>query len=71
MEPAIRAFAANARAGLADEKLRAALAKLQRDTRAGRPALMARLPEFESLRVAGAAIKDHTLANPRLLPRGI
>ena len=63
MEPAIRAFAANARAGLADENLRAALAKLQRDTRAGRPALMARLPEFESLRVAGAAIKDHTLAN--------
>jgi L-lactate dehydrogenase complex protein LldF len=59
-----RNFAANARAGLADENLQVALAMM---TQTGFPLrrrdAVARLPEFEALRETGRAIKEHTLAH--------
>ena len=56
-------FSANAARAQADADLQSALDKLQRDTRTGRPAIIARLPEFEALRDRAVAIKDHTLEN--------
>ncbi len=59
-----RNFAANARAGLADENLQRALGMM---TQTGFPLrrrdAVARLPEFEALREIGRAIKEHTLAH--------
>lgn len=62
MQASAHAFRDNAARARRDATLRAALAKLQRDTRSGRAGLMARLPEFEALRDAGKAIKDDALA---------
>lgn len=56
-------FSANAARAQADADLQSALDKLQRDTRTGRQAIIARLPEFEALRDRAVAIKDHTLEN--------
>ena len=56
-------FSANAARAQADADLQSALDKLQHDTRTGRPAIIARLPEFEALRDRAVAIKDHTLEN--------
>ena len=56
-------FSANAARAQADADLQSALDKLQRDTRTGRPAIIARLPEFEALRDRAVAIKNHTLEN--------
>src|SRR5271163_5214958 len=64
MLAASRNFAANARAGLADENLQRALEMM---TQSGFPLrrrdAVARLPEFEALRDIGRAIKEHTLAH--------
>ncbi|MEX2454362.1 MAG: lactate utilization protein B [Rhodospirillaceae bacterium] len=56
-------FSESAAAALADASLQEALAKLQRDTRASRPLVAARLPEFEALRDRAVAIRDHALAH--------
>ena len=61
MEATSARFPANARAALGDGDLRAALAKLQREYRRDRAAVADRLPEFDALRDAAAAIKDHAL----------
>ena len=61
MEPKSRAFKANAHAALVDQTLQRALAKMKTGFQAKRAAAIARLPEFEALREAGKAIKDHTL----------
>jgi L-lactate dehydrogenase complex protein LldF len=58
-----RDFAANARAALADETLQTALRRLQGGFPVQRRQAVDRLPEFEALREAGRAIKDHTLAH--------
>jgi L-lactate dehydrogenase complex protein LldF len=64
MEAKSRAFAANARAGLADDQLQQALGIMtQRGFPSRRREAVARLPEFEALREAGHEIKDHTLAH--------
>lgn len=54
-------FSDNAARARADANLQSALEKLQRDTRAGRPDVTGRLPEFEALRDRAVAIKNHTL----------
>ncbi len=56
------AFSDNAARARADANLQAALAKLQRDTRASRPGVVGRLPEFEALRAAQAAAVGTTAA---------
>lgn len=63
MHPRSRAFRANAAKALVDPGLQAALGKLKAGFRVKRAAAVARLPEFEALRDAGKAIKDHTLAH--------
>jgi len=57
------AFRDNARAALGDRQLQRALAEVPRGLAARRSAARADLPEFEALREAGRAIKDHTLAH--------
>ncbi|HEY5209794.1 MAG TPA: lactate utilization protein B [Stellaceae bacterium] len=54
-------FKENARHALGDKNLQAALGILKRDFAGRRGAAVARLPEFERLRVEGRAIKDHVL----------
>ena len=56
-------FPANARKGLADERLQRALGMARTGFPLRRLQAIERLPEFEALREAGKAIKDHTLAN--------
>lgn len=55
-------FSDNAARAQADANLQAALAKLQRDARAGRAAIVERLPEFDSLRDRAVDIRNHALA---------
>jgi L-lactate dehydrogenase complex protein LldF len=63
MQPTSRSFPANARAGLADPVLQSALGLARSGFPLRRQQAIARLPEFEALREAGRAIKDHTLAH--------
>ncbi len=63
MHPTSHAFKANADKALHDPGLQDALAKLKAGFRVKRAAAVARLPEFEALRDAGRAVKDHTLAH--------
>ncbi|WP_440995396.1 LutB/LldF family L-lactate oxidation iron-sulfur protein [Arhodomonas sp. SL1] len=63
MEARTHTFKANARAALADENLRQALAKAKGGFVGKRTDAVAAYPDFEALRERGAAIKDHTLAN--------
>ena len=56
-------FAANARAGLADATLQRALGLAEVGFPMRRRLAVARLPEFETLRDEGKAIKDHVIAN--------
>ena len=55
-------FPVAARAALADTQLRRNLGKATRTIRAKRAAVVAELPDWEELRAAGQAIKQHTLA---------
>ncbi|MGE5548129.1 MAG: LutB/LldF family L-lactate oxidation iron-sulfur protein [Solirubrobacterales bacterium] len=63
MHPTSHNFQANAAKALKDPVLQDALAKLKAGFRVKRAAAVGRLPEFDQLRDAGKAIKDHTLAN--------
>ena len=64
MQSTARNFAANSRAGLANENLQQALDIMtQRGFPLRRCEVVARLPEFEALRELGREIKDHTLAH--------
>ena len=56
-------FVARARDGLANKTLQSALAKMKVGFPERRRQAVAKLPEFEALRVEGRAIKDHVLAN--------
>jgi L-lactate dehydrogenase complex protein LldF len=56
-----RSFKANARAGLANDNLQRALGMARTGFPLRRRLAIERLPEFEELREAGKAIKDHTL----------
>src|ERR1700686_1012991 len=62
MEPTSHSFPANARVGLADPVLQTALGLARSGFPLRRRQAIGRLPEFEELREAGRAIKDHTLA---------
>jgi len=57
------AFPAVAAAAVADSQLRANLAHATRTIRAKRAGAVAELADWEELRAAGKAIKDHTLAH--------
>ena len=61
MDSAARRFPDNARAALATPTLQAALAKLADGFPARRRDAAGRLPEFEQLRDAAQAIKEHVL----------
>jgi L-lactate dehydrogenase complex protein LldF len=63
VEPTSLAFNANARRALADRNLQRALGKAEAGFQRKRREAAERLPEFEDLRDAAAAIKDHTLAH--------
>ncbi len=63
MESTTRRFSENAREGIANDKLQAALSKLSHGFPLKRLAAMERLPEFEQLRDDARTIKEHTLAN--------
>ncbi len=63
MKPTSHAFADNAHRALDDATLQQALAKAGVGFVAKRRAAVAELPEFDALRQAGRAIKDHTLAH--------
>jgi L-lactate dehydrogenase complex protein LldF len=63
MQSTTRHFNQNARRGIADEKLQAALSRLSHGFPVKRLAAIARLPEFEALRDDAKRIKEHTLAN--------
>jgi L-lactate dehydrogenase complex protein LldF len=56
-------FPVAARAALANTQLRRNLGKATRTIRAKRAAVVAELPDWEELRAAGQAIKQHTLAH--------
>jgi L-lactate dehydrogenase complex protein LldF len=56
-------FPVAARAALGDTQLRRNLGKATRTIRAKRAAVVAELPDWEELRAAGQAIKQHTLAH--------
>jgi L-lactate dehydrogenase complex protein LldF len=56
-------FPVAARAALADTQLRRNLGKATRTIRAKRAAVVAELPDWEELRAAGEAIKQHTMAH--------
>ncbi len=57
------AFPTAARAALADSQLRANLAHATATIRAKRAAVVAEVPDWEELRLAGAAIKDEVLGH--------
>jgi len=63
MEPTSLAFRERAAAALEDPVLRTALRRLESGWQQGRARAAAALPEFEALRDAGVAIKDHALAH--------
>jgi L-lactate dehydrogenase complex protein LldF len=63
MKPTSHAFTDNARRALHDATLQQALAKAGVGFVDKRRAALSDLPEFDALREAGRAIKDHTLAN--------
>lgn len=63
MDSTARRFQENAREGMANDKLQAALARLSHGFPVKRLQAMDRLPEFERLRDDARAIKEHTLAN--------
>ena len=63
MKPTSHAFSDNARRALNDATLQQALAKAGVGFVDKRRAALSELPEFDALRGAGRAIKDHTLAN--------
>ncbi|HVG80932.1 MAG TPA: LutB/LldF family L-lactate oxidation iron-sulfur protein [Methylomirabilota bacterium] len=63
MQATSRAFKENAHRALRDPDLQVALAKMKQGFIERRATAAARLPEFETLRDQGRAIKDHTLAN--------
>ena len=63
MQPTSHAFQENARRALHDELLQRALGKAEAGFQAKRREAAGRLPEFEALRDAAKAIKDHTLAH--------
>ena len=56
-------FPVAARTALANAQLRRNLGKATRTIRAKRAAVVAELPDWEELRAAGQAIKQHTLAH--------
>ncbi|HYC13871.1 MAG TPA: LutB/LldF family L-lactate oxidation iron-sulfur protein [Stellaceae bacterium] len=58
-----RAFKSNVHEALVDETLQKALGTVKRGFQARRAEVVAKLPEFEALREAGRAIKNHTLAH--------
>ncbi|HEV7654495.1 MAG TPA: lactate utilization protein B [Mycobacteriales bacterium] len=58
-----RPFPEAARAAVADPQLRRNLGDATATIRAKRARVVGEVPDWESLRAAGAAIKDHTLAN--------
>lgn len=61
LETRSRAFPQQVRVARADANLQQALGKLKFGLTAMRAAAVARLPEFEQLRLDAAAIRDHTL----------
>ena len=63
MDATSHTFSANARTALADVKLQRALDRLAEGFPARRRDAVARLPEFDALRDAAVAIKDHTILN--------
>jgi len=63
MRSTTHAFSDNARRALHDSTLQQALAKAGIGFVDKRRAAIAELPEYDALRAAGRAIKDHTLAN--------
>ncbi|MBV9861014.1 MAG: iron-sulfur cluster-binding protein [Alphaproteobacteria bacterium] len=63
MQPTSHLFRENSRAELANGTLQAALGMAKTGFPLRRQAAVARLPEFEALREAGRAIKDHVLDN--------
>ncbi len=63
MEATARLFPDNVGRALADAKLQASLARFKQGFPVKRRAAFDRLPEYEALRDAAVAIKDHTLAN--------
>ncbi len=63
MQPTSLAFKQNAHRALADPALQQALALAKPGFHQTRAGAAARLPEFDALRDAAAAIKDHTLAH--------
>ena len=65
------AFKENAHRALADAGLQKALARSGPSFIARRTAAVAALPEFERLRDIARDIKNHTLAQSRLLPGGM
>jgi L-lactate dehydrogenase complex protein LldF len=58
-----RDFRKNATIAMADANLQKALGGMEHTFVASRVRAVARLPEFEALRDAAKAIKDHALAN--------
>ena len=62
-QPTSESFEANAKAALANDDLRAALAKAKGKFVGARAKSIDGLPEFDALRDAAREIKDHTLAN--------
>jgi L-lactate dehydrogenase complex protein LldF len=63
MEPTSHAFKENARHALDDAQLQRALGNVKQGFIAKRAKAVAALPEFDQLRDAAKAIKDHTLEN--------
>ena len=63
MRPAKKDFPENARRALGDVRLQAALGNIAKGWQEKRTQAVAALPEFDALRTAAAAIKDHTLAH--------
>ena len=63
MEPTSHAFKENARKALSDPQLQRALGNVKEGFIAKRAGAVARLPEFDRLRDAAKAVKDHTLEN--------
>jgi L-lactate dehydrogenase complex protein LldF len=63
MQTTSPAFKQNARDALADPGLQRALSRTKSQFQSRRAAAVAGLPEFEELREAGKAIRDHAIAN--------
>lgn len=63
MEIPEQSFSSRASKALSDASLQTSIAGLKSGFVAARARAVAALPEFEAMRDAGAAIKDHTLAN--------